>query len=152
MALESLAALSLAGNIIQFIDFGCKLFAKSQELYGSATGVAAEDAQLSIIARSLRRLSQNLEVTGSNGSDQSSEASDLEMLVDECKRVADELLGALDQLKSTSTRNKWRCFRDSLKRVWKAESIDSLARRLDSCSTQLTACLLKLLRYKRNPL
>jgi hypothetical protein len=152
MALETLAALSLAGNIVQFIDFGCGLFVKSRELYESATGMAAEDAQLAIIARSLRRLSQNLEVTSSNASEQSSEASDLEALVDECKKVANDLLGALDQLKSTSTRNKWRGFRDSLKRVWKAERIDSLVRRLDSCSIQLTTCLLKLLRYKKNPL
>ena len=148
---ETLAALSLAGNIVQFIDFGCRLFAKSQELHRSATGVAAEDDQLAIIARSLRRFSQDLEVTSPSDGGQSSQAFDLEGLVDECKRVANDLLGALDQLKSTRARNKWRCLRDSLKRVWKEERINSLARRLDSCSIQVTACLLKLLKYKKNP-
>lgn len=149
---ETLAALSLAGNIVQFIEFGCRLFTKSQELHGSAIGVAAEDDRLAIIAGSLRNISQDLEGTSPSPGGLSPEASDLEELVDECKRVANELLGALDKLKSTNAGNTWKYFRDSLKRVWEEERINSVAQRLNLCSFQVTICLLKLLRYKKNPL
>jgi len=33
---EALAAIGLAGNIVQFVDFGTKLVLKGQELYQSA--------------------------------------------------------------------------------------------------------------------
>jgi hypothetical protein len=99
MALEGLAALSLAGNIVQFIELGSKLFSKSRDLYQSAAGISSEDAQLSIIARSTRILSEGLVVSSSNGDPRSPNEENLSNLATECKDIAQEVLDALNQLK-----------------------------------------------------
>src|SRR5437762_1834072 len=132
MALESLAALSLSSSIVQFIDFGSRLLSKSRELYQASAHTTTEDRQLEIIARSLQRLSDNLVAASVNATQPSPVESDLKSLTKECRIIADELLAALDKLKTKDTRKKWNCFRDSLKRIWKSEKIDGLARRLDS--------------------
>ena len=87
MGLESIAALNLAGNIIQFIDFGCRLFSKSRELYKSSDGVLAEDVELEIIANSLKTLSKGL----TDGSPQAhlltADHANLVLLAESCKSV-----------------------------------------------------------------
>jgi hypothetical protein len=146
MALEGLAVLSLAGNIAQFLELGCKLFSKSRELYESAAGITAEDAQLGIIARSTQILSEGLIITGTDDVRRSADESNLMTLAKECKEMADQVLGALNQLKVKGSRSNWKCLRASLKRVWKSGQIEDIARRLDTCTTQLTSCMVKLLR------
>lgn len=49
MALESLAALNFAGNLIQFVDTGLRLFSKTRKLYKSSHGVLLESAELDLL-------------------------------------------------------------------------------------------------------
>ena len=60
MALESFAALGVASNIVQFVEFGCRLFSQSKELYRSSNGLADEAGELKNIARSLSHLNDKL--------------------------------------------------------------------------------------------
>ena len=60
MALEGLAALALAGNLIQFVDFGRKLFSKSRELYRSSQDLSSENAELEKIAQFYSRNSKEI--------------------------------------------------------------------------------------------
>ena len=147
MALESMAALGLASNIIQFVDFGCRLFSKSRELYQSTEDSVAEHIELDNIASFLSRISQTLTVSNPSPGHAPREESQVESLASTCKKIADELSHALDQLKAKGPkRKKWQCFRITLKRIWKSEQIDAMARRLDSCSSALTLSLVQILR------
>jgi hypothetical protein len=55
--LDPLTALSLAGNIIQFVDFATKLFIKGREIYNPAEGLSVCDQELEMITKDLRDVS-----------------------------------------------------------------------------------------------
>ena len=146
MALEGLAALSLAGNVIQFIDFGCRLFSKSRELYRSSDGDLAENVELEDIANSLITLSERLTDGSAQMSLQSEDHVSLVSLTKNCTSVASELLRTLDELKVKEPQKKWRSFRVALKRIWSSKKIEDMSKRLDTYSTQLNTCMGHLLR------
>lgn len=49
--LDPLTALSLTGNLIQFIDFSNKLVSKSREIYRAADGTLSENLETEIVAK-----------------------------------------------------------------------------------------------------
>ncbi|KAF4461191.1 Vegetative incompatibility HET-E-1 [Fusarium albosuccineum] len=59
--MEPLSALSLAGNIIQFIEFSAKLVKKANEIKNSASGVTEEVEDATKISQSLHKLCQELQ-------------------------------------------------------------------------------------------
>jgi hypothetical protein len=61
MVLDPLTALSLAGNILQFIDFAAKVVSKCRGIHKSPDGVLPEDQELELVASDLARLSKRLE-------------------------------------------------------------------------------------------
>ena len=169
MALEGLAALGLASNMVQFVEFGCRLFSQSKDLYRSSSGLLDEAVELDNITQSLSRLSDNLIVehkTSSHDSDielgdgvehilpiQPAKAlgidsgeTDLVLIATDCKKVADELSEALSQLRVQNPRKKWQCFRVTLKRIWKPERIDGMSRRMERLSCQMIMCLVQNLK------
>lgn len=142
MALESIAALNFAGNIVQFIDTGIRLFSKSRKLYKSSDGVLSECAELDIIATSIKKLSEHLTASPPPEHQLSLKNNGLILLAQSCNTVAEELLSALEKLKIRgSHRRKWQSFRVALTAVWKAEDIEHMAQRLDLLSKQLTTCM-----------
>ena len=167
MALESIASLGLVSNIVQFVEFGCRLFSQSKELYRSSNGLADEAVELENIAKSLSRLSKNLmlehpfsshflsddidvQFQPANELEKYSDETGLTLIATECKKVADELSEALNQVRvknsgKKNSRKKWQCFRVTLTRIWKPEMIDNILRRLEQLSSQLTICLVKIL-------
>ena len=168
---ESLAIIGLASNIVQFVDFGYRLFSQSKRLYQSSQN--SEAAELENIARSFRRLSTSLihespyEIRPSSESEVvesdllpdlpsadpvdashiSQDEVNLLGIATGCKDIANELLSALDKLKINGRRKKWQCFRVALKRVWDPKQIDNIAERMERYGNQLMICLLKVLRY-----
>ncbi len=107
--LDPLTALSIAGNIFQFIDFSTKLISKGHELYNSADGVSVGNAELEVIAKDLQHLhgrlqsprpSENVKAVVSD--------SDLALqtLSKECSGVVAELTDALNKLKVQGTANR----------------------------------------------
>ena len=146
MALESLAALGIAANIIQFAEFGCKLFSTSRALYKASDKQVEESVELAIISQALKRLSNNLAVIPSSTTSQPQAEADLLSLAKRCQTIAEELLAALDKLQVKGAKGKWQCFRSALKRTWKSLEIEDMARRLDSICGHLTNCLINVLK------
>ena len=142
MALESIAALNFATNIVQFIDIGMRLFSKSRKLYKSYDGVLSECAGLETIATSIEQLSEHLTASPPPEHQLSLANNGLILLAQSCNTAAEELLSALEKLKlQGSNRRKWHSFRVVLTAVWKAEAIDDMAQRLEILSKQLTTCM-----------
>ena len=48
--LDPMAALGLAGNIVQFVDFSIKLVGKVHEIHKSVDGALAENLDIEIVA------------------------------------------------------------------------------------------------------
>ena len=142
MALEGIAALNFAGNIIQFIDIGVRLFSKSRRLYKSHNGVLLESAELETIATSIKKLSEHLTANPPPQHQRSLENSGLTLLALGCNTIAEELLSALAKLKIRGSESrKWQSFRIALSMIWKSEDIEDMAKRLDLLSKQLTTCM-----------
>jgi hypothetical protein len=54
--MDPITALSIAGNVVQFISFGSDLFSKGREIYKSTTGTLSTYEQLELLTTDLRSL------------------------------------------------------------------------------------------------
>ncbi|KAI9760768.1 MAG: hypothetical protein M1840_002214 [Geoglossum simile] len=123
--MEVLAAIGLAGNIIQFVDFSGKLISKMAEIHKSGTGALAENINIETAANDLALLSTKLHDSANSAGDTA-----LQELCQSCNIIATELLTVLDSVKVHEGQNKWKSFRKALRSVWSKEDIALLEQRL----------------------
>lgn len=90
--MEALAAVSLAGNILQLLSFAGDAISKSRQIHASVNGALEEHEDLEIVTTNLKDLSVRLQ-TPAGPVD-----SVLEQLCIRCREIADELLKALESL------------------------------------------------------
>jgi hypothetical protein len=148
--MAELTTIGLARNIIQFVDFGVKLFAGSRELYKSATGSTEEGLELEVVTKSLQDLAQSLNTDKSPrlGQAVSKDERELRKLTAECEKLAEKLLQTLKKLKVKDNGNrKWDSFRKALARVMKEKEIKDLEDRLARFRKQISQVLLLMMRY-----
>ena len=88
MAIDVLAALGLAGNIVQFVEFLSKLLSESRALYNSPTGVADEHVVLEKVARDLTALTEKLTISSAGSP---SVVHEFEEITGTCQDVAKKL-------------------------------------------------------------
>jgi hypothetical protein len=134
--MEALAAVGLAGNIVQFIDFTCKLFDQAASIYHSRAGTATGARSLEVVTEDLQALTTTLTKAVHHNGAQNDQTA-LYKLAKECEKVATELLSTLHGLQAKRPGSKWSSFRAALATTWKQSSIDAMERQLDSCRTQL---------------
>jgi hypothetical protein len=61
MVLNPLTAFSVAGTVVQFVDFSLKIFAKTRQIYRSAEGATKINQHLADTAQDLRNLVTKLQ-------------------------------------------------------------------------------------------
>lgn len=132
---EGLAAVGLAGNIIQFISFGSELVSKTAEIHNSASGASSAFVDLDYVSESLKSLTEPF-LNQSN-------TTQLREISERCNGVADELLEVIASLKvhsksATKEPTKWQSFRKALKSIWKKEQVDALRLRLQLLRDQIS--------------
>ncbi|KAH6114436.1 hypothetical protein HBI69_124190 [Parastagonospora nodorum] len=138
--MEALAAVSLAGNILQFIHTTKELLLISHQL--SESGAKSENIELEIIAKSLRARVERLDVprtavtTHRRGSNDS-----LESLAVKCKEIVDEILAVLVKLKLENDSSKWEGLHQALRAKWHEREIDALRKRLNDIGQAVNVCL-----------
>lgn len=152
--MDPLTALSLAGTIIQVIDFGTKVLHGSRSLYNSASGALDVNAELELITRDLTVLSKKLwrplsAANATNSDPNGHEYDSLRELCDGCKSVADELLVALEDLKMDGSQNNkaWKSLRYAIKSIFSQKEIDSLNDRLAAFRRALDTHILADLKF-----
>ncbi|KAJ5267560.1 hypothetical protein N7478_010368 [Penicillium angulare] len=143
MVLDPLSALGLAGNILQFIDFGSKLLSSSREIYKSAKGLSANHQHLEQITISLIDLNSRLS-QGSASASPTTYGQTLNRLALACKDDGNKLLLAKERLKLEQTNTKCKSFQQALKCVWKERDLRDLETRLDGYRSELKIQLLKV--------
>jgi hypothetical protein len=129
--MDPLTAVSLAGTVIQFVDFTAKVVSKSTELYRSGSGTLVENANIETTAADLKKLNAQLKQTTAVGD------PDLKALCQACSDVADQLLAALTKVRVNSTGQKWQSLRKALRSIWSKEEITQLEQRLASFRSEL---------------
>jgi hypothetical protein len=60
MVLDPLTALSVAGTIVQFVNFGTRILSRSRQLYHSTKGALAQDEEFDFITTHLIKLTAKL--------------------------------------------------------------------------------------------
>jgi hypothetical protein len=141
-AMEPLTALSLAGTIVQFVDFGTKLFSESREIYQSSSGRLKVEDDLELVATDLtaviRKIRRSIpshlpEISGDIDQETQNHEKRFETICDDAAKIAEKILASIpvDQMKQKGTRNrKWKTFRQVMVRIWSRTEIDDLKKRL----------------------
>lgn len=145
--MDPLTALSVAGTIIQFVDFGSKLLSGSIELYRSSHGCLETHQELELVTSNLKSVAIKIrqaspfpegEVGRPLSHEDQHQEDSLHAICDEAARIADELLGKLASLKVKSEKNRvWESLKAVIKAAWSKEEIIVLSKRLSRLRNSL---------------
>ena len=140
---EAVAALSIAANVVQFIDFSGKILSEGYRLHKSKRVSSSKNEELENIALDLQKLRDELQSQQEEkGQTLTPNDIQLQRLANQCRGVCLELLGALETLKVVDKPGKWESFRAALKTVWAESKIKSLQDRLDEARQELIVRIL----------
>jgi hypothetical protein len=134
--MDGLTAPSLAGNIIQFVDFGTKLLSRAEELYRSSRGSLGVNDEVELVTADLKDL-----ITKLRGSFLKKEGGDLcehdqtqlasfRKVCDEAVKIADELVERLKKLKVNRKFKRLTSLHRAIKTIWSEKEVAILMRRL----------------------
>ena len=127
--MDPLSALGLAGNIVQFIDFGSKLVCKGRQIYKSSVGALDQHVDLEAITNDLVLLIAQIEP-----SKYRNQESDAPLEED---AVFLKLTAVCNDVALTGRHRRWKSVRQALKTQWKTEKIEELSRRLSGFREEL---------------
>jgi hypothetical protein len=148
--MEPLSALSLAGNVIQLVDFGLRIVSKGNQIYHSGEGVLSEDHDLEVVTNDLlvicTRLHRSVRTQGWQ-TPPSEEDQALEELCRISNELATKLLERLNMAKAQGRFRRWKSIRQALKSVWSKRDVDDMARRLEMLRNGVNSRILVSLRY-----
>lgn len=109
--MEVLAAIGLAGSIVEFVDCGIRWISTTAELYTSTAGALEENIEAEKVAEDLRVIFQGTQAGTRYAGDQR-----LQDLLLVCSKLADDLKILLTSLKMNNQKNhKLESFRKSFK-------------------------------------
>ncbi|KAL2064630.1 hypothetical protein VTL71DRAFT_3767 [Oculimacula yallundae] len=140
--LDPITALALTGNILQFIELGLKATSKARDIYNSADGVTAENADLEFLTQDILAVTTKLAVS----SGQASGNGSLDDICRRCTTSANDLLVTLQRLKVEGPKGKWKSARKGLKAVWGKKNVDELRGRLEGWRDEIQFRILVQLR------
>jgi hypothetical protein len=148
--MDPFAAIGLAGNIINFIEFGHNLISKAKDIRNSTSGSSSANNALASMTQRLQDVI--LSLPGGGPTAASSQSQSLAQLGMECHEVSEELLNLLENLRAKDPTSKRSIFRAALREMAgsKKEQVHQLEGRLDRCRQQLNLELVNLARYKHN--
>jgi len=143
--MEAVAAVGLAGNIVSFVDFSCKLFSQATAIHHSTSGSSQDTQDLENITQTLQSHCETLSNPNHNPSYQGQ--TSLKKLAKECEVTATDLLSTLQTVKAKNPNSKWRSFRAALAKAWKEPRIDAMVKKLNSYREQIMFQLLVMQRW-----
>jgi hypothetical protein len=153
--MDPLTTLSVAGNVIQFVDLGIKLLRGAEEMYKSSAGALPVNKELELIATDLRSVLLKLTIfTGSNRAlpDPADPETVFFMeLCGEAKSIATELIEGLEKLKVQQDlaghQRVFSSFFKVIKSAWSRRELRTLQSRLASLKEILVTRVLVSFRW-----
>jgi hypothetical protein len=154
MVLDPLTALSLAGNIVQFMDFSIQIVSRTKRLYGSSRETLGVYQELDLVTADLKKSCDLIPkaLRSPTSENESESEGTLQNLCATCHKVADELLARLDRLKvridsgAKGERKLFQSFHSAIMPVWSKVEIEDLVSRLSSLREQIQTHVLLDLR------
>ncbi|KAI1413348.1 hypothetical protein F5Y13DRAFT_179486 [Hypoxylon sp. FL1857] len=139
--METLAAIGLASNILQFIEAGHKVLSASKEVYGAGHEASQTNKDIEYMTQEMKRLGLNLSkgvpVSPSTTLTRTDDEVALLRLTAECERWSTDMLALLDSLKNKNPGSRLKSLKVGWKNYRKQGERDRLEKTLDSCRKQL---------------
>ena len=137
--MDPFSILSIAGNVIQFLQFTAGILNSTKKIYYAASGASADSEHLEDVYSNLSRFNERLiswakkRATEDHGQSYFESAKDLEQIAEACKNDCQKLLDLVTKLKTkTGTRMKWwNSFSKAIREVWVEGEIDKLKARIN---------------------
>src|SRR5579871_1064058 len=113
--MDPLSTIGLASAIVQFIDFGWKIAKGTNDVYKSAAGSTAENANIEFTVEQLKSLTNQLATQTAPFLEDSYDES-LLSLAKRCRQISEELLKLLKDVKAKhakskkDSKSKWQSF------------------------------------------
>ncbi|KAK8855235.1 nacht nucleoside triphosphatase [Apiospora arundinis] len=153
--MEALAAIGLASNILQFIEFGVTLVSESYEIHQSISGTTKEFDDLEHMCEYVGRLGADLEKAPplrDNSVRSSIRAEDdLLQLARKCQKTTEALHSDLKTLHLDGHhRGKGASFRRALKVSLGRSRIKTLEKDVEKCRIDLMQCLMVISSHKQS--
>jgi hypothetical protein len=146
--MDPFAAIGLASNVVQFVDFSTKLLGAVHTIRHSESGSTAENEHLSVVIGQMKQFSYALQPK-KVAFPQSEEEQSREKLASECYILSEEFVHLLENIKTKNPRSLRESARAAIANVRFKNEKDELRQRLHECSTQLN---LHLTHMKRSEL
>lgn len=146
--LDPFTALSLTGNVVQFVQFGCSLAAKAYEVYSSNRVISDEGLGMeSVTSRLLgivHDLENHLDTVGPFAFPDSVSKLSRRLLeiADACKMIAEDILRRLEAMKIRELLSVWTSVVQVLKIMWTKDELDALMKRLKAYISELDSAIL----------
>ena len=143
MVLDPLSALSLAGNIVQFVEFSSRLFGQIISLARSSNGLTEEHKEIFFHADRLNADAISfVEIADNAGPDQDK----VKVLAAMCKQLATELMDTVNDLRAEPFGGKLAIFRQALRGLQRGPKLQELMTRVGRLRDLLNAHLLMVLK------
>ena len=153
--MEALSALSLASNIVQFLEFGLRVLSKGNKIYRSIDGALDENLDLEIVTNDLLVMQTKLKRTPLASNNMQLTSDDVEAfnaMSESCAGVAEKLLERLNMVKVQGRFRRWNSLRQALKVVWSKKDIENMKNTLQSFRSEMQIHLLVSLRCANKPI
>jgi hypothetical protein len=127
--LDPLSALSVAGTIVQFVEFSSELLSQGRELYKlKHKGQLVVDTELELVTNDLcaviKRFRGSLTSGVSNERESEDPRAELDKICDTAASIAEELLEKLEKMKVNRPEDgKWKTLCQIIKIMWSRDEI-----------------------------
>lgn len=148
MLLDPLSALSLAGNVLQFVDFASKIVSEGHQIHKSTTGSLLVNDELENIATDLLAVLERVKGATSRKEARalSTDEQALDTIATQCAVVGQELVIRLEELKMQKAKYKWQSIYQALKTTGKRSEIERISKRLSAFRDEMDFHLLVTIR------
>lgn len=152
--MEAVAALGVAANVVQFLDFSQKLCSTSLEIYQATKGASRANTEsetllrcfiesINMVSSDLKKYRSALNVTPPHVFG----AGAIKDIVDDCRNLAGDLLGRFEKLRAGGNPGRWKSFVRGVKCMWSEKELQDLQSRLGRYQSLLEWRVLISLRY-----
>ena len=131
--MEALAAIGLAANIMQFVEYGSKILKEARRLYHSADGPTADNFYVESLKSGLENISETLR----NPNSPLPRDEAFIKLLDRTKVSADAFLTELIEIKKKAAGRKGKSLREAVRIVFSKDKIKEMENALERLRTPL---------------
>jgi len=132
--MDPVTAVGFAASILNFIDFSWNLVRGTYEVYKSASGAAAENAQISTILEDLQEVTEGLHSDLKVGSKY---AEQLSKLAKNCLDLSRDLTKILEKLRAKERNSSWQAVKVAWLSMRKEKEVASIEKRLGDYRSEI---------------